>query len=232
MLTVHPGSGGEASGSFGVTGYWHNWRNSVRKVVFAAEDGSRVVLPQNCTGLVVPSVKTMSAMFRSCDSLESVNLSGIIAPKLENMSAMFYDCRSLKEVDFSMLDTSSVTNMEGLFYGCTLLAAIDLSGFDTSNVTSMSNMFKWCMSLKELDISGFDTLKVAEIERMNFMFKGCVSLERVVLGEKTNPLGILPSNEVRGHADWFSERERAWLTAGEIVESRLGISDTYTKDER
>lgn len=41
MLTVHPGKGGEASGSFGVTSYWFRWRDSVRKVVFAIEDGKR-----------------------------------------------------------------------------------------------------------------------------------------------------------------------------------------------
>ena len=142
---------------------------------------------------------------------------------------MFYDCRSLRELDFSTLDTSSVKDMEGMFYGCSSLAALDLSAFDTSNVTGMGNMFKWCMSLKELDISSFDTSKINETERVNLMFKGCVSLERVALGEKTSLLGDLPSNEVRGHADWFSERERAWFTAREIGESRLGVPDTYTK---
>ena len=328
VLTVHPGKGGEASGSFGVTGYWFKWRDIVRKVVFAAENGKRVVAPQNCTGLfggmanlevvdvsegdfssvtsmsgllhsctslksvnlsgvnaskvtdvsamfngcfslesvdmsnldissvkdlsalfncidtylnpsslvranlsglVAPSVKTMSAMFRSCDSLESVDLSGIKAPKLENMSAMFYDCRSLREVDFSMLDTSSVKNMEGLFYGCSSLTSIDLSGFNTSNVTSMSSMFKWCMSLKELDVSSFDTSKITKADRVIYMFKGCSSLERVVLGANTNPLGDLPDNEVRGCTDWFSDKERTCFTAREIGESRLGIPDTYTK---
>ena len=354
VLTVHPGKGGEASNSFGVAGYWFRWRDNVRKVVFAVEDGNRVVAPQNCTGLfggmanlevldvsegdfskvsdmsallhsctalksvdlsgvdvskvtnmralfngctslktvnlsgadaskvtdvsamfngctslesvdmsnldissvvdlsamfncadtylnpssllradlsglIAPSVKTMSAMFRSCDSLESVNLSGIKAPKLEDMSAMFYDCRSLTDVNLSGLDTSSVKNMEALFYGCSSLAFVDLSGFDTSNVTSMRNMFKWCMSLKELDASGFDTSKIAKAEHVSYMFKGCTSLERVAFGAKTNPFGVLPDNEVRGHADWLSDKERTWLTAREIAGSRLGVPDTYTR---
>lgn len=328
VLTVHPGKGGEASGSFGLTGYWFRWRDIVRKVVFAVEDGEKVVAPQNCaglfggmanlealnvsggdfssvtnmsglfhsctslksvslsgidapkvadvsamfngctaleyvdmsnldissvvdlsamfncadtylnpssllradlSGLIAPSVKTMSAMFRSCDSLESANLSGIKAPKLEDMSAMFYDCRSLTDVNLSGLDTSSVKNMEALFYGCSSLAFVDLSGFDTSNVTSMRNMFKWCMSLKELDASGFDTSKIAKAENVSYMFKGCASLERVAFGAKTNPFGVLPDNEVRGHADWLSDKERTWLTAREIAGSRLGVPDTYTR---
>ena len=328
VLTVHPGEGGEASGSFGLTGYWFRWRDIVRRIVFAVEDGKRVVAPKNCvglfggmtsletldvsggdfssvtnmsglfhscsslksvdlsgidaskvtdvgamfngctslesvdmsnldistvkdlsamfncadtylnpsslvradlSGLIAPSVKTMSAMFRSCDSLESVNLSGVKAPKLEDMSAMFFDCRSLREVNFSMLDTSSVKNMEALFYGCSSLTSLDLSGFDTSNVTSMRNMFKWCLSLKELDASSFDTSKITRAELMDYMFKGCTSLERIVLGAKTNPFGDLPSNEVRGRTDWLSDNERTWFTAREIGESRLGIPDTYTK---
>lgn len=328
VLTVHSGKGGEASGSFGVTGYWYKWRDVVRRVVFAADDGKRVIAPQNCTGLfggmanlevvdmsegdfssvtnmsgllhscsslksvnlsgidaskvtdvgamfhgchslesvdmsnldissvedlsamfncvdtylnpsslmrvdlsglVAPSAKTMSVMFRSCDSLETVDLSGIKAPKLENMSAMFYDCRSLRDVNFSMFDTSSVENMGGLFYGCTSLTSLDLSSFNTSNVTVMDSMFKWCMSLKELDVSSFDTSKITKAKDMSYMFKGCTSLERVVLGAKTNPFGNLPSSEVRGRTDWFSEKERRWFTAHEIGESRLGISDTYTK---
>ncbi len=328
VLTVHPGKGGEASGSFGVTGHWFKWRDIVRRVVFAVEDGKRVVAPQNCTGLfggmahletldvsggdfssvtnmsgllhtctslksvdlsgidaskvtdvsamfngcpslesvdmsnldissvkdlsalfncadtylnpsslvradlsglIAPSVKSMSAMFRSCDSLESVNLSGIKAPKLEDMSAMFFDCRSLREVNFSMLDTSSVKNMEALFYGCSSLTSLDLSGFDTSNVTSMRNMFKWCLSLKELDASNFDTSKITKAENLNYMFKGCTSLERVVLGAKTNPFDCLPSSAVCDHTDWLSDNERTWFTAQEIGASRLGIPDTYTK---
>lgn len=116
-----------------------------------------------------------------------------------------------------------------LFYGCTSLTSLDLSGFDTSNVATMGNMFKWCVSLKELDVSSFDMAKITEPERMVYMFKGCTSLERVVLGEKTNPFGNLPSNEVRGHTDWFSEREQARFTADEIGRARLGIPDTYTR---
>ena len=92
-----------------------------------------------------------------------------------------------------MLDTSSVKSMEALFYGCSSLTSLDLSGFDTSNVTSMSSMFKWCMSLKELDASNFDTSKITKAEGVNYMFKGCTSLEHVVLGPKANPFGDLPS---------------------------------------
>lgn len=168
-------------------------------------------------------------MFSGCSALESADFSNLDISSVEDLSAMFYDCKSLKDVDLSTLDTSSVKDMEALFYSCTSLTSLDLSGFDTSNVMSIGNMFKWCMSLKELDVSSFDTSKVTASERMIHMFKGCTSLERVVFGKKTNPFGTLPSNEVRGHTDWFSERERAWFTADEIGESRLGIPDTYTR---
>lgn len=84
-------------------------------------------------------------------------------------------------------------------------------------------------NLEVVDASNFDTSKVTKAECMSFMLKGCTSLERIVLGAKTNPFGELPGSEVRGHADWLSDRENAWFTAQEIGESRLGIPDTYTK---
>ena len=61
------------------------------------------------------------------------------------------------------------------------------------------------------------------------MFDDCTSLASVRLGSEVTQLGTLPTYEVNGHTDWYSNSEGKWFTSEEINASRLGIDDVYTK---
>ena len=119
------------------------------------------------------NVTSMQYMFFRCASLTSLDVSKFDTSKVTNMHDMFCYCGSLTNLDVSKFDTSKVTNMVGMFYECSRLTSLDLSNFNTSKVTSMGSMFDNCSSLTSLDLSKFDTSQVTD---MNFMFYSCSSL--------------------------------------------------------
>ena len=119
-----------------------------------------------------------------------------------------------------------------LFGGLYAMEALDLSGLDTSRVTNMSDMFYGCFSLRSLDLSGWDT---SGVEGMWGMFAGCPSLSSLAVGERcgnvlsTDMHTSLPAGV--GGRGWHSERDKRWLTTGELSSSRRGVADTYTAPE-
>ena len=148
------------------------------------------------------------------------------------MSEMFSDCSSLTSLDLSPLKTSRVTDMSGMFANCSTLVSLDLSGWDTSRVTDMGGVFCGCASLPSLDLSGWDTSRVGG---MWGMFAGCSSLSSLAVGERcgnvlsTDMHTSLPAGV--GGRGWHSERDKRWLTTGELSSSRQGVADTYTAPE-
>ena len=148
------------------------------------------------------------------------------------MSEMFSDCSSLTSLDLSPLKTSRVIGMGYMFCDCASLASLDTSHLDTSKVTGMSGMFCGCASLPSLDLSGWDTSRV---EGMWGMFFGCSSLSSLAVGERcgnvlsTDMHTSLPAGV--GGMGWHSERDKRWLTIGELSSSRRGVADTYTAPE-
>ena len=184
VLTVHPGEGADT----GMNSPWRDYRSSITKVVFVADETGKVVLPSDSSylfehmgkltsvdfsGADASKVTSMDSMFRGCGSLTSLDLSGLETSSVTSMSNMFSGCSSLASLDLSGLDTSSVTSMRNMFYGCSKLASLDLSSFDTSSVTTMDAMFSDCASLASLDLSSFDSSSVTS---MGTMFSGCSSL--------------------------------------------------------
>ena len=122
-------------------------------------------------------VVSMSAMFRSCVALKSLDVSGFNTENVTNMSYMFSDCSSsLTELDVSNFTTENVTDMQGMFCDCYSLRKLDISSFNTKNVTNMWSMFCGCSDLQELDVSNFNTEKVTN---MGSMFFCCESLEEL-----------------------------------------------------
>ena len=82
--------------------------------------------------------------------LKRINLSCFDTSKVTSMSNMFYSCSSLNTLDVSHFDTSKVTSMSYMFGYCYSLTTLDVSGFDTSNVTNMNVMFTNCRSLTSI----------------------------------------------------------------------------------
>ena len=119
-----------------------------------------------------------------------------------------------------------------MFDGCSSLVSLDLFGWDTSGVTDMSGMFFGCASLPSLDLSGWDTSGAGG---MWGMFQGCSSLSSLAVGERCG--GVLSADRHTalpagvGGWGWHSERDKRWLTLGELSSSRQGVADTYTAPE-
>ena len=185
----------------------------------------------DATGVDASKVTDMSQMFMKCTALKTLDLRGLGASGVQGVNSMFNGCASLESLDLSTLDVSNVTGRLGLssmFSGCSSLKKLDLSQFDTAKVTTMKSMFQGCTSLSEIDLSSFDTSKVTNF---NNLLDGCVSLSKVLVGGgiTSGLLQQLPSYEVQGHTDWYSQSSASWYTSDQIASSRAGLVDTYTK---
>ena len=96
----------------------------------------------------------------------------------------------------------------------------------------MGDMFWGCSSLASLDLSGWDTSKVGGMWEM---FLGCSSLSSLAVGERCG--GVLSADRHTalpagvGGWGWHSERDKRWLTTGELSSFRQGVADTYTAPE-
>ena len=210
-LVVQPTSG--SSGTLGDVVYqpWNQYVEDIRTV--RIEQG--VVAPESTF-----------EMFAGCLQLVSADLSGLNTSNVTHMVSMFSGCSSLTSLDLSGFDTSNVGLMSAMFYGCTSLESINLSSFDTANVRIMTGMFNGCSSLESLDLSGFDTSGVFDADDA---LAGCVSLTSVKVGPKTLANLSLPSEDVDGHTDWYSEEAGRWFTSEQIDAGRKTISDVYMK---
>ena len=130
-------------------------------------------------------VTIMSAMFKNCSMLTSLDVSHFNTSKVTQMSMMFSNCRSLYNLDVSHFDTSQAEYINYMFGNCYKLRSLDVSHFNTSNVTEMSEMFSGCRSLYNLDLTSFDTSKVKDnAQYTQYMFYDCANLNTLKLGSK------------------------------------------------
>ena len=120
---------------------------------------------------------TMHAMFRDCNSLQSLDVSGFNTSNVTDMAYMFFGCSALKSIDVTGFDTKNVTTMQFMFGGLTV-TSLNVSNFDTRNVTNMYAMFGGCSKLTNLNLNSFNTAKV---ENMSEMFWDCTSLTKLSL---------------------------------------------------
>ena len=123
----------------------------------------------------IGNVTSMSAMFQSCYSLQSVPLFN--TANVTSMTSMFFGCYSLQSVP--LFNTANVTSMTSMFNGCYSLQSVPL--FNTANVTGMVSMFNVCPSLQSVPL--FNT---ANVTSMQNMFYSCSSLKSVPLLNTSN----------------------------------------------
>ena len=140
----------------------------------------------------------MGYMFRSCESLQSVDVSNFDTSNVERMHYMFRGCASLTNLDLSNFNTAKVQRMYSMFKECTSLVSVDLSSFDTSSVTNMYEMFYECGALKSLNLSSFNTANVTD---MHAMFTNCVSLETLTLSSNFTTANVTTMAEMFDHCD-------------------------------
>ena len=142
-------------------------KGTITKVVFDASFA-------DCTTLT-----TTDSWFNECSSLVTIeNISNLKTENVTNMSAMFRNCTSLTSIDFESFNTSRATTLDNMFFGCTGLTSLDLSSFNTARVEDMHSMFAGCNQLTTLDLSHFDTSSLTNIQGM---FSGCEKLDTVDL---------------------------------------------------
>ena len=125
--------------------------------------------------------KNFNYMFRSCQSLTTLDISKWNTSNATEMSEMFRDCQSLTSLDVSNFNTSNVTDMSGMFSFCSSLTTLDVSKWNTSKVRYFCSyftqgMFRGCSSLTSLDISNWDTSNAIN---MDLMFEGCTNLTTI-----------------------------------------------------
>lgn len=124
-------------------------------------------------------VRNMTAMFKQCHKLETIDVSSWDVREVEQFYNMFLECRSLTEIEGIenwTLDMLKIHGLEGMFMGCKSLKKLDLSNWKRSPLT-LTNMFAWCESLEELNLTDWCTQSNLVDSRQ--MFKSCKSLKKI-----------------------------------------------------
>lgn len=108
--------------------------------------------------------------------------------QVTDMWGMFGGCSALTGIP--LYDTSNVETFgthgfgigapwDGMFRGCSAL--VDVPAIDTSSASHVAHMFDGCSSLVELPTLDFSSVDINGLNNAVDIFKGCTSLERVVL---------------------------------------------------
>ena len=183
----------------------------------------------------------LSYCFNRCYELSNIDLSGLSIAGKANlyMQSAFANCTSLVSIDLSPLSNASLRIASELFSYCSSLESVDFTPLDTSLTLSMYRVFYNCSSLKRVDFSNLDTTSIDYTISPKIqpgwgdLFTGCNVLEEVRLSGKINFNNVessyLPSTEINGHTDWYSEQDAKWYTSKQIAEERWNVSDTYRK---
>lgn len=95
---------------------------------------SRIIANENCSGLFSGYKNATSISFSSYFDTGNV----------VDMSAMFKDCESLKSLDLGSFHTGKVEDMSEMFAGCGKLADLNVDSFDMSHVARTNDMFSGC----------------------------------------------------------------------------------------
>lgn len=144
---------------------------------FFAQDNSNL-RKLDISGCRFPNVLRARAMFRFNTKLKELILKDVTMPDVKEISEMFKSCRSLEEVDITFLtESKNIKNMNYLFVGCSnLKRIIGINELDISKCISLQGIFQGCLSLEELDLSNW---KADKCNNFNAMFFKCKSIKRI-----------------------------------------------------
>ena len=130
----------------------------------------------NLSGWDVRKNRDVLEMFRSNQSVKTIDVSGWKNDSLELMDSLFSDLPALESINLTGFTTNNVRSFTQTFSKLPRLTSLDLSGFDTSNIEHMRGMFDMAYGLTSLDVSNFNTSKVVTMEQM-FRGLGVPSLD-------------------------------------------------------
>lgn len=225
-LTVSPGEG--------VSGYhspWENHKAVVKKVVFAEEDGRKVIAPEDAyylfsgmdkiesidlRGMDASNIKDFQSAFAGCTSLQSVDVTGLDTSRITMIPRLFNGCSGLTALTgFDELDLSCVTYMASVFEGCSSAQMIDMSCFAGAQITSANGAFKGCTGVTAINFAGIDTSQMNEAWEM---FSGCNSLQTIYVGDEWSTAGLGDDEETRKYVSRDMFKGCTSLKGGEGTE--------------
>ena len=118
------------------------------------------------------------------DNLEGLDLSRMaVVHNIDMVRNVCTNYSSIKNIVFDeSFKTYAPTLLSGFFSGCETLETISgLEYLNTANVEFMDYMFKGCSALTSLDLTNFNT---ANVTYMNNMFEGCSALTTIYASDK------------------------------------------------
>lgn len=130
---------------------WHSFQ-------FAFSGCSNMeLLATDYPDLTTNSVGNVSQIFRTCNSITSVDMTQWDFSNVINMSLMFQGLNSVTEINLTGLDTSNNTTLNQTFSGVATDTVIGLDTHNIENCTNFSNMF----FSSRLSTSEYDKLLIA-----------------------------------------------------------------------
>jgi surface protein len=134
---------------------------------------------EEATTMVTSEHDNLSEMFQDCKNLRTINgINEWDTSNVTNMDNMFKSCNSLVSLDLSKWVVSKVKSMSDMIQGCDSLVSVNASNWDVSSVTNMWGMFADCRSLEELDLSGWD---MTNVNKTTYMFNNSSNLRTLIL---------------------------------------------------
>ncbi len=116
----------------------------------------------------------MTAMFRGCNLLTSIDISNFDTTNVTRFGSMFQNCTSLTSLDLRTFNVGNAETTEGMFYNCNSLKTINITGWNTEKVTDMSSMFNQCKSLTT--VYGLSDMSTLHVTDSGNMFLDCTNL--------------------------------------------------------
>lgn len=139
--------------------------------------GNELFIKGNKNGIFANN--NSSEMFSGFTSLvEIVGFEKLNADNITNMTAMFKNCNKLKSVDLAHFKNVKPTDMMNVFSGCKELCYVDLCVLDLSDVNKYTNLFYNCTSLKSVEFPEDASINKASIYCLN-MYYNCSSIEKI-----------------------------------------------------
>lgn len=182
------------------------------------------------------STGRLSAMFRNCSSLRTLDVSGIQVDRATDLGCMFENCRQLENLDISHFHNDCASSgsgifVAGMFRGCANVKVLDISGLDLSRTSNMSGMFEGCTELISIgEGTEIDMSAISGATGYKDMFKGCNALKGVRL--KNVPFDFIPevAGLQKGQYEILSVDRTKVL--GEELENRSDVSGLLRNDSR
>lgn len=129
---------------------------------------------EHMENLSTDSVRSMTAMFRFCYELNSLDVSHFNTEKAEDMSFMFCFCQNLRDIDVTHFNTDNVVDMQHMFHTCPV-EELNLRSFNTSKVKDTNTMFADCQKVKTIYASR-ERWDNQPFEQSAHMFQNCNNL--------------------------------------------------------